>query len=119
MRFVLLSVFISSSLLFGNACNAGPKTDAASPDSYVGNWKVMNPQLGTYFMTLNPDGSGNSTRSGGELGRWQQKSDHIELEWTPKNLSLYFDSGNSAPQQNPSVPANESSIAEKVDKIPQ
>ena len=92
--------------------------EPASQEEYLGHWKVQHPDLGTYFMTLNPDGSGSSTRAGGEFGRWQWKADHIELEWNPKNLTFYFDSGGSAPKDEPSVPDASSSSAEKVDKVP-
>ena len=86
-------------------------------DAYLGHWKVMQPQLGVYYMTLNPDGSGSSTRGGGEIGKWQFKEDHIELEWNPKNLTLYFNPGESAPKRNPTLEATGASTAEKVDQV--
>jgi hypothetical protein len=86
-------------------------------EAYLGHWKVMQPQLGVYYMTLNPDGSGSSTRGGGEIGKWQFKQDHIELEWNPKNLTLYFNPGESAPKRNPTVEASDASTAEKVDQV--
>ena len=104
--------------LLGLACGQRQQAKSAGQEDYVGNWKVENPQLGTYFMTLNPDGSGSSTLTGGELGQWQWKADHIELEWAPKNLIYYFDSGRSTPKDNPSLPAKGTSTAEKVEKIP-
>ncbi|HEX5034518.1 MAG TPA: hypothetical protein VFW62_08570, partial [bacterium] len=81
-------------------------------------WKVNNPQLGTYFMTLNADGSGSSNLTGGELGRWEWKADHIDLEWTPKKMTFYFDSGSSKPQDQPSRQPTEKSTAEKIDDVP-
>lgn len=119
LRAVTALAFLSGMILLSLGCGQRqqqPKSE--SPDGYVGNWKVDHPTLGTYFMTLNPDGSGNSTRTGGELGKWQSKADYIELEWTPKNLTLYFDPGSSAAKTNPSLTAEGSSVAEKVEKIP-
>ena len=112
-RWLLVGIF-----LLGLGCGQREQPSSAGKEEYIGNWKVENPQLGTYFMTLNPDGSGASTLTGGELGRWQRKVDHIELEWTPKNSTFYFDSGGSAPKDNPSLPLSATSTAEKVEKIP-
>lgn len=109
--------FLSGIFLLSIGCNKQPQSHPVSQEDFVGNWKVNNPQLGTYFMTLNPDGSGNSTRSGGELGQWHWKADHIELEWMPKKMTFYFDSGSSQPK-DPPKPDNENSIAEKVEKMP-
>src|SRR5215831_8003561 len=89
------------------------QASAPSKEDFVGNWKVQNPQLGSYYMTLNPDGSGSSTREGGEMGKWQFNSDHIELEWNPKNITLYFNPGKTTPRKQPSLQADAPSTAEK------
>ena len=104
-------------LLLGVGCGQRQSKSVGKED-YVGNWKVEHPQFGTYFMTLNADGSTTSTRTGGEFGQWRWKVDHIELEWNPKNLTFYFDSGSSAPKKNPSLPDKGTSTAEKVEKVP-
>jgi hypothetical protein len=112
----LSAVLLLGTLMLGVGCGQRKQPAPASKEDFVGDWKVKHPQLGTYFMTLNPDGSGSSTLTGGELGRWEWKADHIELEWSPKSLTFYFDSGHSAPKDSPSLPASGTSTAEKIEK---
>src|SRR4029434_8584862 len=92
----------------------------ASKESYIGNWKLSDTQGNTYYMSLDADGSGKTTRGGGEFGKWEFKQDHIEAEWIPKNLKLYFDPGKTKPLlKNPSGPPEEISWGVKVNKIPE
>jgi len=81
---------------------------------------MSNSQGDTYYMTLNPDGSGTTTYDGGESGMWQFKEDHIETFWNPKVIKLYFNSGKTTPLAKPSV--NEAkagtSSGVRIDKIP-
>jgi hypothetical protein len=111
---VLLGVFLLLA-----ACSR-KQASPVNQDGYVGNWKVSDPQGNTFYMTLNPDGSGTSTRAGGEFGKWQFKADHIELEWMPKDFTLYFNPGQTVPLKNPSVGQVQAAptTAVKVDEIP-
>src|SRR5215813_3374045 len=96
--FAFLGIFL---LLAG--CS---KKEASLPskEGYVGSWKLTDPGGQVYYMTLNPDGSGKTTREGGEFGKWTFRQDHIETEWIPKNFKLYFDAGSARPLlKNPSV----------------
>jgi hypothetical protein len=93
-----------------------------SKEGYVGHWKLTDPQGNTYYMTLNPDGSGGTTREGGEFGKWEFKEDHVEAEWFPKKFRLYFNSGKTQPILKNPVAGEEkagSSVGMKVDKIPE
>jgi hypothetical protein len=112
-------VFLGIFLLLA-ACSKKQESPP-SKEGYVGNWKLTDSQGGTYYMTLNPDGSGKTTREGGEFGKWEFKQDHIEAEWIPKNFKIYFNPGQARPLlKNPSVKEGvEPSVGTKVDTIPQ
>lgn len=86
----------------------------------MGSWKLNDPQGNTYYMTLDKDGSGVTTREGGELGKWEFKNDHIEATWNPKTIRFYFDSGQTQPLINPTVVPEKtgSSIGVKVEALP-
>ncbi len=108
---------ISIVLLFSIGCSRHKN----SQEAYIGNWKVTEPTGETYFMSLREDGSSSSTFDGGEFGKWQMKEDHIEIEWTPKTLKLYFNPGSTKPLlENPTQinPNPTPSVAEKVEKVP-
>jgi|GEM_PF-3664328 len=90
-----------------------------SKEGFVGNWKLEDPRGNVYYMTLEADGSGKTTREGGEFGKWEFKQDHIEAEWIPKNLKLYFDPGQAKPLLKNSPEERTFSIGSKIDKIPE
>jgi hypothetical protein len=101
-----LLVVLGSVLLFASCSQK--KESPASKEGYVGHWELKDPQGNIYYMTLNPDGSGNTTREGGEFGKWQFKTDHVEAEWLSKNFKLHFNSGESQPlPKDPAANAGE------------
>jgi hypothetical protein len=70
---------------------------------------------------LNPDGTGQTTREGGESGKWHVDHDYIEAEWMGKTLKFYFDSGQTRPlAEAPGGGKNNMgpATAVKVEKIP-
>jgi hypothetical protein len=104
-------------------CLAGCSRKAKSPPSkgdFMGSWKLSDPQGNIYYMTLDPDGRGETTRRDGELGKWEFKGDHIENTWNPKTIRLYFNSGQTQPLLNPTVVPEKtgSSIGVKVEAVP-
>jgi hypothetical protein len=113
-KFVLLGIF----LLFA-ACSR-KQASSNNLNDYLGNWEVSDPQGQTFYMTLQPDGTGSTTRAGGEFGKWQFKADHIELEWIPKGFTLHFNPGQTVPLRIPgsSEPNPSPTTAVKVNKIP-
>ena len=112
----LLLIFLLIDLI---ACQDKPGTTKI-PESFEGVWKVTGPQGQVYYMTLKKDGSGSTTREGGEFGTWKSNGDEIEAKWISKNLKINFSSGSvKVPGLSTNKAASsQSSLAEKVEKIP-
>lgn len=116
--FLILVLFLGIT-----ACRQKALPPPDAPEAYVGVWKVTDPQGQVFYMTLKADGSGTTTREGGEIGTWKIKGDHLESQWLPKQFRIYFSEGKTKPLLGgPSVAGKTGGgkpwIAEKVEKIP-
>jgi len=108
-------------LLAMSACQDKSSSASNTFESFEGVWKVTGPKGQIYYMTLKKDGSGTTTREGGEFGTWELNGGDLEAKWIPKNLKIQFSSGSARVSNLPSdkVESKQKTTAVKVDKIPE
>jgi hypothetical protein len=122
MKILLAGIF--SVLLLGTvACQSKDLPKPDSPQAYIGNWKVTDPQGQVFYMTLKADGSGTTTREGGEFGTWKIKDEHLESEWLSQRFQIFFEKGKTKPIfTGPAVEGKTQNpqpwVAERVEEIP-